>query len=478
MSLEPRYCDVSLPVPLDQLFTYALPETLRHRVRRGSRLIVPFGKRKLTGFILRCHNEPPDKEVRTALRLVDEEPVLNEELLALGEWISSYYCAPLGEVLRAMTPLAAEIRQGKLYALTEAGRAATRQLFLGDPPDDPEFRLLHLLESRPLTAEHLNRKIRGAAKLLKSLERKGMVQVETAVRERDPLRSPAGRLRVARSGQPVEEKLPKTERELLAYLELHPGSHNLAELEAAVKNASRAARSLARRGLVQITPEELKMPSFGAPPAPLQLTRHQQAALDLITARLARGGYEAFLLFGVTGSGKTEIYLRAIEAALRLGKGALLLVPEIALTPAMAGQFFERFGDRVAILHSAFSDSERAAQWRRICSGAAPVVVGTRSGVFAPVANLGLIVVDEEHDQSYKQDETPRYNGRDVALVRARNAGACVILGSATPSLESRYNAAQGKYTLLELPERVERRPLPAVELIDMRMEFLETRRQ
>jgi primosomal protein N' (replication factor Y) (superfamily II helicase) len=153
-------------------------------------------------------------------------------------------------------------------------------------------------------------------------------------------------------------------------------------------------------------------------------------------------------------------------------------VPEIALTPAMAGQFFSRFGDRVAILHSAFTDVERSEQWRRIRSGAASVVVGTRSGVFAPVRNLGLIVVDEEHDGSYKQEETPRYNGRDVAIVRAQAARACVVLGSATPSLESRYNAERGKYTLLELPGRIEERPMPQVELIDMRQEFLETRKQ
>jgi primosomal protein N' (replication factor Y) len=160
------------------------------------------------------------------------------------------------------------------------------------------------------------------------------------------------------------------------------------------------------------------------------------------------------------------------------GRGALLLVPEIALTPAMAGQFFGRFGDRVAILHSAFTDLERSEQWRRIRSGAASVVVGTRSGVFAPVRNLGLIVVDEEHDGSYKQEETPRYHGRDVAIVRAQAAGTCVVLGSATPSLESRYNAERGKYRLIELPGRIEERPMPAVELIDMRQEFLETRQQ
>src|SRR5207245_4802085 len=188
--------------------------------------------------------------------------------------------------------------------------------------------------------------------------------------------------------------------------------------------------------------------------------------------------FRTFLLHGIAGSGKTEVYLSTIEATLAGGRSALLLVPEIALTAGMAGQFFARFGDRVAILHSAFSDSERAEQWRKIRSGAAGVVVGTRSGVFAPVRNLGLIVVDEKHDQSYKQEETPRYHGRDLAIVRAKAAGACVVLGSATPSLESRYNAERNKYALLDLPDRVEARPMPQVELIDMRVEFLETRRQ
>jgi primosomal protein N' (replication factor Y) len=181
-------------------------------------------------------------------------------------------------------------------------------------------------------------------------------------------------------------------------------------------------------------------------------------------------------LHGVTGSGKTEVYMNAIEAALAKGLGALMLVPEIGLTPAAAGQFHARFGDRVAILHSAFNDAERAAQWRRLRSGEATVAIGTRSAVFAPVQNLGLLVVDEEHDGSYKQEETPRYNGRDVAILRGRNAGACVVLGSATPSLESRYNVERGKSRLLELPERVGERPMPKVELVDMREEFLETR--
>jgi len=212
--------------------------------------------------------------------------------------------------------------------------------------------------------------------------------------------------------------------------------------------------------------------------APHQLNPAQQAAFDEIKAAIQSRQFRAFLLHGVTGSGKTEVYLNAMETALACGLGTLLLVPEIALTPAVAGQFYSRFGDRVAILHSAFSDSERADQWRRIRAGLAKVVIATRSGVFAPVQNLGLIVVDEEHDGSYKQEENPRYHGRDVAVVRAQAANAAIVLGSATPSLESRYNVQREKYTLLELPDRIEARPMPAVQLIDMREEFLVTRKQ
>jgi primosomal protein N' (replication factor Y) len=471
------YCDVSLPVPMDQPFTYALPETLRHRVKPGSRLVVPFGPRKLTGVILRCHDEKPEMATREALRLIDSDAVLSEELLALGRWIAGYYCAPLGEVLRGMLPLAAEIRRGKIWSLTDSGRDAARQLLLDSAPDDPVAEVLRLLERRPLSAAYLAKALPLADKAIRSLERKGFIVSEQVQTERDPLRAPADRLRVELAGGAAEGKLNKPERELRAFLELHPGSHNLKDLESTVKSASLAARSLARKGLVSLKPE-IMPPSSVPVRARHALNAAQEAAFAPIRDALRTRQFHTFLLHGVTGSGKTEVYLTAIEAVLAEGRSALLLVPEIALTPAMAGQFFLRFGDRVAILHSAFTDVERSEQWRRIRSGDAPVVVGTRSGVFAPVRNLGLIVVDEEHDGSYKQEETPRYNGRDVAIVRAQAAGACVVLGSATPSLESRYNAERGKYTLLEMPGRIEERPMPAVELIDMRQEFLETRQQ
>jgi primosomal protein N' (replication factor Y) len=472
-----HYCDVSLPVPLDRPFTYSLPETLRHRVKPGCRVIVPFGPRKMTGVTLRCHDDAPDVATRDALRLIDSEPVLDGELLALARWIANYYCAPLGEVLRTMLPLASEIRSGKVYSLTDAGLDAARQLLLDAGPEDPVASVLRMLEKHPLSASYLAKKLPLADKVIRSLERKGFIVVEHVRTERDPLRAASENLRIELESEPIEGRFPKAERELVAFLTLHPGSHNLKDLETQVRGASAAARSLARKRIVTLTRDSVAQAS-----GPVR-TRHalnsaQQAAFDPIHAAIERKQFRTFLLHGVTGSGKTEVYLNAIDSTLATGRGALLLVPEIALTPAMASQFFSRFGDRVSILHSAFTDNERADQWRRIRSGGSRVVVGTRSGVFAPVHNLGLIVVDEEHDQSYKQEETPRYNGRDVAIVRAQAAGACVVLGSATPSLESRYNVERAKYTLLELPERIERRPMPTVELIDMREEFLETRKQ
>src|SRR5580704_4090959 len=473
------YCDVSLPVPLDQAFTYRLPETMQHRVQPGCRLLVPFGPRKLTGMVLALRADEPEGTgaVRETLRLVDEEPVLNAELLSLGRWIAQYYCAPLGEVLRSMTPLGGEVRKTKLYSLTDAGRDTARQLLLGADEDDPTLLILRLLEARPMSAAYLQKKLPDALSVIRSLEKKGFVAMEDLEAQRDPLRASATRLRAQfLASAPEGLKLTKRERELHAFLELHPGTHHLEQLEASVKGASQAARSLARRNLITLEPEA-PTGVFTSEAPPRTLNPHQLDAYQQIEAALRGARFHTFLLEGVTGSGKTEVYLKSIDATIALGRSALLLVPEIALTPAVAGQFLHRFGDRVAILHSAFHDAERAEQWRRIRSGLATVVVGTRSGVFAPVQNLGLVVIDEEHDQSYKQQDTPRYNGRDVAIVRAQGAGAVAILGSATPSLESRYNVQRGKYTLLTLPERIEKRPMPDVEVIDMRQEFLETRK-
>ena len=477
MAESDGYCDVALPVPVNRIFTYSLPLTLRHRVKPGCRLLVPFGPRMLTGVVLRKYDNPQTQDVRQAAKLVDEEPVLDAELLRLGEWIAEYYCAPIGEVLRGMLPLSGETRRSTLYSLTELGRDVARQLTI-ESAADPSLSILRLLEERSRSAVYLASKIDKARDLVKAFVKRGWVDIEERSEDRDPLRASATRLEAEFLRRPDPDiKLKKSERELLAFLELHPGKHNLADVAEIVKKASESARALARRNLVRLEAEPVRPLTRFESAVPI-LNADQAAAASAIELALQAGGYKTFLLQGVTGSGKTEVYLRSIEAALALGKNALLLVPEIALTPAVAGQFFQRFGNQVAILHSAFGDAQRADQWRRVRSGQARVVVGTRSGIFAPVQDLGLIIVDEEHDGSYKQQETPRYHGRDVALVRAREMGAVAILGSATPSIETRFNADQGKYQILLLPERIARRPMPEVRIVDMRTEFLETKKQ
>lgn len=471
------YCDVCLPVPLDQPFTYALTGEARELAREGCRVLVPFQQRKLSGTILRLHDTTPDYKVRPIEKLLDREPIFDEKLIALGLWVAKYYFAPVGEVFRVMAPLGGEVRRNKLYALTESGRDMARQSLLGIvAAEDPALIVLKALDERAMSVEALKRRAVDAPDLVKEFQRKGWVRVEEEAHERDPLRAPATRLNVEGNGREPEGKLAKWERELLAYLHLHPGPHPLDEVDGIVKNASQCARSLARRGLVTLTPRMSAIRPAAARPKHA-LNASQQAAYDRLAVAIAKGDYASFLLQGVTGSGKTEVYLCAIEAALAAGRSALLMVPEIALTPQVAGQFALRFGEQVAILHSAFSESERAEYWRRIRRGEARVVVGTRSSVFAPMPDLGLIIVDEEHDGSYKQEETPRYNGRDVAVVRAQQIGATVVLGSATPSMETRQNADRGKYERLSLPERIEQRPMPSVEIIDLRQEFLETKK-
>ncbi len=257
----PAYCDVSLPVPVDRLFTYEIPVTLRHRLRVGCRVWVPFGARKLTGVVFRTHHDRPSQELRQVLRLLDPEPVLDSELLHLGRWIAQYYCAPLGEVLKGMLPLSGEIRRSERYALTEAGRDIARQLIV-KPESDSASRVLSLLEQQPRSAEYFAARIDNARSSLKALVKRGWVSAEEQHDERDPLRASAQRLRAEFLQRPPDDvRLKKSERELLAFLELHPGSHNLAELRENVKHASQAARALARSELITLQPQHAQAPA-------------------------------------------------------------------------------------------------------------------------------------------------------------------------------------------------------------------------
>ena len=482
----PAYCEVALPVPLDRTFTYAVRDG--QQPQRGARVIVPFRNEKLIGVVVGMQAEAPaDFETRFVETVLDEEPLLSPHLFELAEWIAQYYLAPLGEVLRGMLPLMAEVRRTVYYRITDLGRdvlagsmdgdsrkrsARPRSRKLSAEEQDMEHRVLTRLSGgEPVKVSTLRTATSASLPVLAGLLRKKWIVRETAAAERDARRLERFAVLVQDARLP---SLTEKQQAILAELAACGGELPLAELRRRDLPAS-TLQTLVRRGLVRIEerPAVFHLGGIAPAAAPFKLNPPQLDALASLVTAL--GSFHPFLLFGVTGSGKTAVYLAAMQRALDRGLSSILLVPEIGLTPQTVGLLDAAFGQKVALLHSALTPEERSEQWRRIRRGDAPIVVGTRSAIFAPAPNLGLILVDEEHDQSYKQEETPRYNARDVAVMRAKLAGAVVVLGSATPSLESWQNSAQSKYTRIEIRDRVMNRPLPEVELIDMRREFQET---
>jgi primosomal protein N' (replication factor Y) len=522
----PAYCEVALPVPLDRVFTYAVREG--QLPQRGARVIAPFRKEKLIGVVTALDAKAPaDFEVRYIEAVLDDEPLLSDHLLTLAEWMAQYYLAPLGEVLRGMLPLMAEVRRTVYYRITDLGRDVLARSLDGDSPlglgkspqertsgakaqedldafsarlkscpdtnqlfprtsksnskrkgklsaeeQDMERRVLTRLASgEPVKVSTLRTATAATLPVLAGLTRRKWIARETAAVERDARRMERFAVLVPEVRLPA---LTAKQQAILAELSACGNEMLLAELRRKELPSS-TLQTLVRRGLVRIDerPAVFRLGGLQGQPGPLRLNEPQVEALASLAAAL--GGFHPFLLHGVTGSGKTAVYLAAMQRALDRGLSSILLVPEIGLTPQTVGLLDAAFGQKVALLHSALTPEERSDQWRRIRRGEAPIVVGTRSAIFAPVPNLGLILVDEEHDQSYKQEETPRYNARDVAVMRAKIEGAVVVMGSATPSLESWQNSALGRYQLIEMRDRVMDRPLPAVELIDMRREFQET---
>ena len=513
----PSYCEVALPVPLDRTFTYAVPEF--EEPARGARVIAPFRNEKLIGVVTATGvAEPTEFAAKNLEAVLDDEPLLGENLLQLAEWIAGYYLAPLGEVLRTMLPLMAEVRRTVYYRITDVGRDVLAKSVDGEElrshspnkrrsmrgardgdsegngmvshpcrkskgkngaPDriqgadyGIEIRVLERLATgERVKVSTLRTATAATLQVLALMLRKTWIARETSAVERDARRTERFAVLVPEARLPV---LTKLQQAILAELAANGGELPLSELRKKELPSS-TLQTLVRRELVRIEERAAAFRLGGIESAvqPLTLNEPQLDALASIVSKL--GEFHAFLLHGVTGSGKTAVYLKAMQRVLDRGQSAILLVPEIGLTPQTVGLLDAAFGDRVALLHSALTPEERTEQWRRIHRGEAPVIVGTRSAIFAPAPNLGLILVDEEHDQSYKQEETPRYNARDVAVMRAKLTGAVVVLGSATPSLESWQNSVQGKYTRIEMNDRVKNRPLPEVELIDMRREFQET---
>ena len=472
-----RYCDVALPVPLRSTFTYAVPASLHGEPLVGRRVVVPFGRRAMTGVALAESDRPPDvARVREIAEAMDSLPALPPTLIELGHWISRYYLAPVGEAFRAMLPPEIEVRHEREYALTDSGRACLRDLASSADLTDVEQLELAALQAIDAAATRVRRK-RPKEMVAEALVRRGLVTAREVLRHRHSRTQQI----VAWRGEASAPLARDAERRIRDVLAKASGPLTLAHLLEKAQVTRSAVKRLEKAGMLTvweepITAGEDPWDTDFAPPANV-LNAEQKEALAEIWRWIVAGEFAAGLLHGVTGSGKTEVYLGAIEAALSRGKTAIVLVPEIALTLWVGRLVRARFGDSVAVLHSALPDIERAREWWRVRRGEARVVVGTRSAVFAPLENLGLIIVDEEQESAYKQEETPRYNGRDTAVYRARLEKAAVLLGSATPSLESYHNARAGKYKLLKLRSRVANRPLAEVRIIDLREDFLRRHR-
>ncbi|HTZ98905.1 MAG TPA: primosomal protein N' [Candidatus Aquilonibacter sp.] len=488
-----RYCEVALPVPLRSTFTYLLPQPLAASLDGqplvGRRVVVPFRRRAMIGVVLAESTKPPDiaravssggsataaPAIREIAEVMDPVPAVPGKLIELGEWISRYYLAPIGEAFRAMLPPDVEVRHDREYALTDAGRArldelAQRLTLAGEERDQAE--LLRRFAAHEAEGASRTRRKRLDEAAAEALVRRGFLAAREVLRHRKTRKQKI----VSWNPDTPDRPAGKPEKRVREAL-IEAGAP--LPLEALLERACVTARVVQKLENVRmvltweepIVPGEDPWDTDFTPPSNM-LNAEQNAALGDIWRWLVSEKFTAGLLHGVTGSGKTEVYLGAIEAALSRGKTAIVLVPEIALTLWVGRLVRARFGDKVAVLHSGLHDTERAREWWRVRHGEARIVVGTRSAIFAPLENLGLIIVDEEQESSYKQEETPRYHGRDTAVYRARLEGAVALLGSATPSLETYHNARAGKYELLQLTARVANRSLAAVRVIDLREEF------
>jgi len=463
------FIEVAINIPSARTFTYSVPAESRADAALGKRVLVPFGKRSLTGTIIGIRRSTDRQDTREIVRVLDREPLFHEEDLRFYRWAADYYVTPLGRALGEILPGGIDI-ESLLWAVKcgDAGDLTPLQKSivetLGRRSSGMPLRSLEKeLGKKTLLAE------------LRKMEKRGILCLE------ERMRKPAVKGRTEKIATLLESptepvKLTDRQRLTLMAIKARGGRARVAELEE-VHDPLSALRSLERKGLVSLGEEEtLRSPGstgeIGRAYAPLTLNAEQQAALATILNGISSCAFSPFLLHGVTGSGKTEVYIHAITEALRQGGRAIYLVPEIALTPQLIGRLESRFpAGEIAVLHSGIGPAVRYDQWRKIERGDAKIIVGARSAIFAPVGNLRLIIVDEEHDASYKQDERMPYNARDLAVVRAKQQGAAVVLGSATPGLQSFHNTREKEYVYLALTRRVEQRELPSVEIVDMKNE-------
>lgn len=479
-SLGPGYVEVAVPLHVSKTFIYRLGHQ-SSRPETGARILVPLGRKLVTGYVVAFHQVLPsefqlaESEIKDAERVLDSTPVCTKEILELTRWVAEYYASPWGEVIKAALPPGISPAIHEFFELTEIGQNKVRQ---GADESTVPGKVLKHLEDAGRTRRDLLTRLGTPAQLgraLREMEEAGLIeriQTQSTSFVKHKL------VRFVRLGSESKSEAQKLtaaqERVLEALKEAEQMSlHDLLR-KAGVSTAT--VTSLEKKGFAETSIKAVRRdPFYDTADEVAQnytLTSAQSSVLNEIETAIATETYSAFLLHGVTGSGKTEVYIRAMRTALDKGKSAMMLVPEIALTPVFSRRLRQHFGDNVAIFHSSLQRGERFDEWNRVKNGEARIVIGTRSAVFAPVKDLGLIVIDEEHEGSYRQQDSPYYSGRDTAIVRAQKESAVVVLGSATPSLESYHNSRNGKYQYLSLPERIGSRPLAEASIVDMRNVF------
>jgi primosomal protein N' (replication factor Y) len=477
MDTDSRFIDVAFPLPGEAIYTYRVPPGHAGVVSVGTRVLAPLRRQRHAGFVIQVRSTPARDDVRDILEVLDAEPPISREILELTRWVSEYYLCSWGEALKAALPGGTIPRERVFVHLKEPSVRGLIRAKSNTSPDEAAV-LKALAPRRRMEARALGLAagVRDLWPALSRLEREGYIELTRALCGPRVASLKTDIIRLGGANPPDESVLGELRRRNPAQASFLERLQDLGgrATRRDIPADPRVIRALERRGLIAIHREEIPRPAGGvrdwAEPIPSELTEAQNRALAAITAAQDSRLFQVFLLHGVTGSGKTEVYVRSVEVALQRGRCGLVLVPEISLIPQTVSRFRQRFGDRLIVYHSALSPGERYEAFRRIRAGEAQMVVGVRSAVFAPLPDLGVIVVDEEHETSYKQVEVaPRYHARDVAVMRGKMAGAVVILGTATPSLESYQNARQGKYRLQVLPLRIEGRPLPSVNLLDCR---------
>ncbi|NOX18163.1 MAG: primosomal protein N' [Chlorobi bacterium] len=478
------FAEVVFPMPFRNAFTYSVPSEFSRVVKTGIRVVAPFGKRVLTGFVISVKEKTDVKaKIKPIIDALDSEPIFSDVELKFYEWLADYYLCSLGEALRHSVPAGLSVESKKIVV---PDTAKCREIFEKEKnKSSVRSRIAEFLSEKESARITTIQKIAGRKNIysqLKSLEKAGAITIVYQIENAKVRTKTLNFVKLAKPIDEIYDALPSLEKRspkqftiLLELTTVKEFEVQLSELLKKTKASQSSVESLQKKGFVEIFEKEIERvfsDLYSEDSQTLTPTADQRKIISGITENIRLGNFKPFLLHGITGSGKTQVYIELTKKALALGKTALILVPEISLTPQITTRFTHNFGGLVTVIHSRTSHGERYDSWRGIISGKYKVVIGARSALFSPLNNLGLIVVDEEHDASYKQwDMTPRYNARDAAVVKANLYKCPIILGSATPSIESRYNAETGKYEYLELKERIDDAKLPHIRLIDITAE-------